>query len=61
MIELVHSWRRFPFIDPEIPDELLPASWFGHRAREVFDEKHAAWACGSQAYFDELEESAARV
>jgi phenylacetic acid degradation operon negative regulatory protein len=61
MIELVHSWRRFPFIDPEIPDELLPASWFGHRAREVFDEKHAAWARGSQAYFDELEESAARV
>ena len=32
LIELLHLWRRFPFIDPELPDELLPASWLGHRA-----------------------------
>ena len=22
---LVHAWRRFPFIDPDLPDDLLPA------------------------------------
>ena len=42
-IRLVHAWRRFPFLDPQLPDSLLPARWIGHRARDVFDAKHAAW------------------
>ena len=24
---LVHAWRRFPFIDPDLPDDLLPRDW----------------------------------
>ena len=27
LVELVHAWRRFPVVDPEIPPRLLPARW----------------------------------
>jgi phenylacetic acid degradation operon negative regulatory protein len=55
LVELVHAWRRFPFVDPEIPDRLLPAGWPGHRAKQMFDARHAAWAPGANAWFDEIE------
>ena len=55
LVELVHAWRRFPFVDPEIPERLLPAGWPGHRAKELFDALHAAWAPGANAWFDEIE------
>lgn len=42
-VALVHSWRRFPFLDPQLPAELLPPGWIGHRARTRFDELHNAW------------------
>lgn len=42
-VRLVHAWRRFPFLDPQLPESLLPARWIGYRARRVFDDKHAAW------------------
>ncbi len=34
--ELVHEWRKFLFIDPGLPDDLLPAGWPGTRAAELF-------------------------
>ena len=33
LVELVHAWRRFPFVDPEIPERLLPRRWPGRRAK----------------------------
>jgi phenylacetic acid degradation operon negative regulatory protein len=30
------AFRRFPFIDPQLPIELMPAHWPRTRAREVF-------------------------
>lgn len=42
-IALVDAWRRFPFLDPGLPDELLPASWPGRRAAALFHDRHAAW------------------
>jgi phenylacetic acid degradation operon negative regulatory protein len=59
--ELVHAWRRFPFIDPEIPDALLPGNWQGHRARDIFDQKHSAWIDGARAHFAALEAAAAEA
>jgi len=59
LVQLVHRWRRFPFIDPELPDELLVANWHGHRAREVFDDRHAAWKRDAFAFFEELEQTSA--
>jgi phenylacetic acid degradation operon negative regulatory protein len=38
---LVHDYRRFPFRDPDLPYELLPAGWHGRLAHEVFLEAHS--------------------
>jgi phenylacetic acid degradation operon negative regulatory protein len=46
-IRLVDAWRRFPFLDPGLPDALLPGTWAGHRAAEVFHGRHDAWAAGA--------------
>jgi phenylacetic acid degradation operon negative regulatory protein len=42
-IHLVHAWRRFPFLDPALPGELLPAEWAGARAAALFGTLHARW------------------
>jgi len=34
--ELVHEWRKFLFIDPGLPAELLPSGWPGVDASELF-------------------------
>jgi phenylacetic acid degradation operon negative regulatory protein len=33
---LVHRWRRFPFLDPDLPPDLLPEDWPGRPAAERF-------------------------
>src|ERR1700754_624635 len=33
---LVHAWRRFPVIDPDLPDDLLPRDWPRKQAHELF-------------------------
>ncbi len=55
LVELVHAWRRFPFMDPEIPPRLLPANWPGHRAKSVFDDRHAAWTAGANDWYERVE------
>lgn len=42
-IRLVHEWRRFPFLDPQLPRELLPPRWSGTTAAKLFNTKHAKW------------------
>ena len=51
---IVHAWRRFPFIDPDLPDDLLPRDWPRQRAYELFSGRHEAWAPAAQAHFDAL-------
>lgn len=41
-VELVHTWRKFLFLDPGLPDELLPTDWLGDRAGRVFLERYRA-------------------
>ena len=55
LVELVHEWRRFPFVDPEIPERLLPRRWPGRRAKQTFDARHADWAPSANALFDSFE------
>lgn len=57
--ELVHGWRRFPFLDPELPDRFLPGRWPRMRAVELFETRHRAWAKPAQNYFSEVAESVA--
>jgi phenylacetic acid degradation operon negative regulatory protein len=52
---LVHHWRRFPFLDPDLPEALLPRGWPRRRAHDVFAERHAAWDEAAQDYFGSLE------
>jgi phenylacetic acid degradation operon negative regulatory protein len=54
---LVHAWRKFPFLDPDLPAELLPAGWPRRRAHELFVARHAAWGPPALSYFSELEAS----
>jgi len=52
---LVHAWRRFPFLDPDLPAELLPERWPLARAHALFTERHARWQPRARAYFERLE------
>lgn len=56
--ELVHAWRRFPFVDPELPEDLLPAPWPGHSAKALFDRCHSSWLTPALEWFDRLEHEA---
>jgi phenylacetic acid degradation operon negative regulatory protein len=58
VVELVHAWRRFPFIDPEIPARLLPAIWPGRRAKRLFDDLHGQWSPGAGSWYQALESPA---
>ena len=53
-IRLVHEWRRFPRLDPQLPLELLPAHWIGLRAANVFKDLHQDWHRAAQARWAEL-------
>ena len=52
---LVHEWRKFPFLDPELPDDVLPARWPRQRAVETFRQRHELWYEPAQDYFRSLE------
>jgi phenylacetic acid degradation operon negative regulatory protein len=45
---LVHAWRRFPWVDPVLPVELLPQPWRGTQAAELFHKRHDQWSAGAQ-------------
>jgi phenylacetic acid degradation operon negative regulatory protein len=56
-IRLVHEWRRFPFLDPQLPARLLPSRWSGVRARELFTAKHAEWQTPARHHWSNLASS----
>jgi phenylacetic acid degradation operon negative regulatory protein len=56
---LVHEWRRFPFLDPQLPGELLPARWSGTKATALFNDRHVRWRDGAQRRWAELADAAA--
>jgi phenylacetic acid degradation operon negative regulatory protein len=58
-VRLVQEWRRFPFLDPALPPELLPASWPGPAAADLFQRRHSEWHDAAQAHWDTLCSSAA--
>jgi phenylacetic acid degradation operon negative regulatory protein len=52
---LVHAWRKFPFLDPDLPAELLPARWPRERAHVLFADRHERWQAAARGYFEGLE------
>jgi phenylacetic acid degradation operon negative regulatory protein len=53
LTHLVHAWRKFPFLDPGLPTRLLPSRWSGSSARDLFHERHEAWAGRANDWFEE--------
>jgi phenylacetic acid degradation operon negative regulatory protein len=53
-VSLVQAWRRFPFLDPELPAELLDHDWPGPAAAALFHRCHERWHDAAQAHWDEL-------
>ena len=56
-VRLVHEWRRFPFIDPDLPGDLLPRDWSGYRAAELFHRLHEQWRAAAWAWWRERMEA----
>jgi len=58
MLRLVDVWRRFPFVDPELPSSLLPETWIGTAAHELFDRRRAAQRPLALDWYTSLERDA---
>jgi phenylacetic acid degradation operon negative regulatory protein len=54
LVELVHAWRRFPAVDPELPTALLPPRWSGTRAAALFRRRHATWSAPAATDWTQL-------
>ena len=52
---MVHAWRKFPFLDHDLPQPLLPKRWPQARAHALFHERHRRWHAQAQDYFNGLE------
>lgn len=48
---LVHDYRKFAYLDPGLPSELLPAHWPGTAAAALFREYYTLLERKSQRYF----------
>jgi phenylacetic acid degradation operon negative regulatory protein len=54
---LMHAFRAFAQLDPELPDELAPLSGSRERAAEIFDALYNGLAAASQRHFDAVARS----
>ena len=59
-VRLVQQWRRFPFLDPGLPAQLLPPTWPGPAAAERFHRRHERWHPAAQAHWQSLLTAAER-
>lgn len=51
-IHLVHDYRKFLFVDPGLPRQLLPDSWRGHDARSLFQAYYARLRPGALRFLE---------
>ena len=54
-VALAQAWRRFPYLDPDLPPQFLPPTWPGEEASRVFRDRHNAWSARSARYWKRLE------
>lgn len=52
--KLVHEYRKFLFVDPGLPEELLPEKWLGHHAASLFSEYYKIIAEPASEFFEEV-------
>jgi len=56
---LVHEYRRFLFIDPDLPAELLPQQWTGREADLLFERYYRWLHTRATRFFESVYESMA--
>ena len=49
---LVHEWRKFLFLDPGLPRELLPGDWAGEKAADFFDVENERLMPGATRFVE---------
>jgi phenylacetic acid degradation operon negative regulatory protein len=54
-VKLVNEWQRFPFLDPQLPEELVP-DWIGRRAAVLFHQLRSEWYDAAQERWQEVVE-----
>jgi len=52
-MRLTHDYRMFPFRDPDLPEELVPAGWKGREAHAMFIEAHDLLKEPAEEFFRE--------
>jgi phenylacetic acid degradation operon negative regulatory protein len=56
-VQMIEAWRRFPFLDPDLPRELLDHDWPGPRAADTFHDRHRRWEEGAQRAWEAFQDS----
>ncbi|MEC5424075.1 phenylacetic acid degradation operon negative regulatory protein PaaX [Virgibacillus sp. C22-A2] len=51
---LVHQYRKFLFIDPSLPQELLPEKWLGDSAATLFTDYYQMLAKPANRFFESV-------
>ncbi len=51
---LIHEYRKLPFLDPDLPQELLPENWLRPKAAALFNEYHNSLTEKANEYFDSV-------
>jgi phenylacetic acid degradation operon negative regulatory protein len=51
--QLVHEWRKFLFLDPGLPRELLPVPWAGAEAADFFDAESGRLQAAASRFVDQ--------
>ena len=50
----LHEYRKFLFIDPGLPEKLLPEKWLGNHAANLFSEYYKELAEPSSLFFESI-------
>lgn len=51
---VIHAFRQFPSLDPELPEDLVPGPSHRSEAVQLFHDLYAALAPAAQRHFDEV-------
>jgi phenylacetic acid degradation operon negative regulatory protein len=52
---LVHEWRHFPFLDPDLPSRFLPPDWSGSHAVDTFQRLRRHWRPHAVTWWQNLQ------
>jgi phenylacetic acid degradation operon negative regulatory protein len=51
---LIHEYRSSPYVDPNLPLELLPDDWLGEKATQIFQQYHDLLIEKAEAFVDSV-------